>query len=404
MATGVRSVAIIGGGIIGLALARELLIRRPGLELTVLEKEPDLALHQTGRNSGVVHAGIYYPPGSLKAKLCVEGMEKLQRYCTDKGLAYSQCGKLVVALTSDEIGPLRALHERAEKNGVRDLALVDVAGIRELEPHATGVMALHSPRTAIVDFAAVTRALAADVEAAGGRIRTGTEVQRIRQTRSRVSLRTTTGTVIVERLVACAGLHSDRVARMAGDSPDPQIVPFRGDYLQLAPHRRHLVRGLIYPVPDPRYPFLGVHLTRRIDGEVLVGPNAVLALAREGYRLGQVSASELVRLARSSGVRHLFAEHWRTGLDEIRRSVSRRAFVAEARRYVPALGVDDVVPGPSGVRAQAVDPDGSLVDDFRITHLGRVTNVRNAPSPAATSSLAIAEVLADAVLGSGSGR
>jgi L-2-hydroxyglutarate oxidase len=393
-------IGVIGGGILGAAVARQLLAERPDNDVTVLEKEDRLAAHQTGRNSGVVHAGLYYVPGSLKARLCRRGMGLLREFCAEHGLAYRRCGKVLVALDGAERDRLDRIHERALANGVPGVRLLSPAQLREIEPHVRGVAGLHSPETAIVDFAAVTRQLAADAEAKGAAILTGAEVTGIRQDDGRtVQLATAGGgRHAFDKVIVCAGLHSDRVARLAGDGADPRIVPFRGEYYLLRPERRGLVRGLVYPVPDPRYPFLGVHLTLRVDGEVLVGPNAILALAREGYRRGTVRAADLAETLTWPGFARLAARHWRTGVREIVGSVSRRAFVNAARRYVPDLTTADVVPGPAGVRAQAVARDGSLVDDFRVNRRGRVVAVRNAPSPGATSSLAIAEHLAGELL------
>ncbi|RAY13537.1 L-2-hydroxyglutarate oxidase [Actinomadura craniellae] len=377
----------MGAGILGLAVARQL--AGSGARVTVLEKEDRVAAHQTGHNSGVAHAGLYYPPGSLKARLCRRGLGLLREYCAERGLPYVECGKVVVARNPAELDRLAEIERRARANGVPGLRRLTADGLREVEPHAAGVAALHSPRTAIVDFAAVARAMAAELD---GAVRTGTAVTRIRRSGDEVVVNEE---FAFDRLVVCAGLWSDRVARLAGDSPGPAIVPFRGEYHRLVPGRTDLVRGLIYPVPDPRYPFLGVHFTRRVDGGVDVGPNAVLALAREGYRRRDVRPAELWETLRWPGFRRLAARHWRTGLREMYGSAVRRAFVAEARSFVPELRVADVTPAPAGVRAQAVDLDGSLVDDFRIGRIGPVITVRNAPSPAATSSLAIAEHLAE---------
>ncbi|HZB77487.1 MAG TPA: L-2-hydroxyglutarate oxidase [Solirubrobacteraceae bacterium] len=394
-------VAIVGGGILGLALARLVVRERPDAGVLVLEKERDVALHQTGRNSGVVHAGLYYEPGSLKARLCRRGAGLLRAYCADHGLAYDECGKVVVATEEAELERLARLHARAVANGVPGAGLVDGTRLRQLEPHAAGLAALHSPHTAIVDFAAVARALADDVRAGGGELRLGVEVARVRDdpgARPRAEL--ADGTVVeADAIVVCAGLHADRLARASGQPDDPRIVPFRGEYWALRPERTELVRGLIYPVPDPALPFLGVHLTRRVDGTVLIGPNAVLALAREGYRRRDVDLAEAAGTLRWSGTRRLARRHWRAGAAELARSASRRAFVHAARRYVPALRARDVVPAAAGVRAQAVGADGRLLDDFRLATSGRVTWVRNAPSPAATSSLAIAEELLDRIAG-----
>jgi len=367
--------------------------------VTLLEKEDRLAAHQSGHNSGVVHAGIYYPPGSLKATLCRRGVGLLREFCEEHALAYDRCGKLLVALDETEQQRLPALRDRATANGVPGIRLLAARELTTVEPHVRGVAGLHSPDTAIVDFAAVTRQLGAEVETLGGTVRLARRVTGIEQNAREVLVRTNDGDLVVDGVVLCAGLHADRLAQLAGDDADPRIVPFRGEYLLLRPERRTLVRGLIYPVPDPRYPFLGVHLTRRCDGEVLVGPNAVLALAREGYRRRDVDVADIADMARQQGFRRMAAAHWRTGVRELAGSASRRAFVRMARRYVPELTVRDVVPGPTGVRAQAIGADGALVDDFWISRRGRVTAVRNAPSPGATSSLAIAEHVVNQFLG-----
>jgi (S)-2-hydroxyglutarate dehydrogenase len=395
----VTRIGVVGAGILGLAVARKLVATRPGVTVTVLDKEDRIAAHQTGHNSGVAHAGLYYAPGSMKARLCRQGIERLKEFCADRGLPYDECGKLVVARSDAELPKLHDIQRRATENGVPGLRLLDRRGLQEIEPHASGVAALHSPHTAIVDFTAVARAYADDITGGGGELRLGCEVTGIRRAgeRVRLTVRGQNGLgeeLEVDRLIVCAGLHTDRVARLAGDADGPAIVPFRGEYYRLIPSRTDLVRGLIYPVPDPRYPFLGVHFTRRVGGGVDIGPNAVLALAREGYRRRDVHLPDLWETLRWPGFRRLAREHWRTGLKEMYGSVSRRAFLAEARSYVPELSVADVEPAPAGVRAQAVDPDGSLVDDFRIGRLGPIVTVRNAPSPAATSSLAIADHIA----------
>ncbi|MGW5262685.1 L-2-hydroxyglutarate oxidase [Microbispora sp. NPDC004025] len=385
-------IGIVGAGILGLAVARQM--ARAGAEVTVLEKEPRVAAHQTGRNSGVVHAGIYYQPGSLKATLCREGAAMLREYCAEHGLPYDEVGKLVVASTRAELPGLRRIAERARENGVPGIAQLDAIGLREVEPYAVGVAAIHSPHTAITDFSAVARRLAADVAEAGGSVRLSRPVRAIRQTTDGVAVAAGPERLTFDRLISCAGLGSDRVADLAGASGDVRIVPFRGEYYRLAGSARDLVSGLIYPVPDPRYPFLGVHLTRRIDGEVLVGPNAVPALALEGYSWRRVSARDLRGILSWPGTRRMAAEHWRTGLREVYGSLAKRAFVSAARRYVPALSSADLVRTEGGVRAQAVSRDGGLLDDFVIDVRGRIVLVRNAPSPAATSSLAIARHIA----------
>jgi L-2-hydroxyglutarate oxidase LhgO len=383
---------VIGAGILGLAIARRLLELVPDASVTVLEKEAVVGAHQTSHNSGVVHAGLYYAPGSLKATLCRRGMTLLRDYCAERGLPYEECGKLVVARDAVELALLDGIEARATANGVPGLRRLSGGELREVEPHVTGVAALHSPRTAIADFGAVARAFAADVEAERGTLLLGQEVTGIAPAGSQIRVRASGGAEYAfDRLVICAGLQADRVARLAGDDGGPAIIPFRGEYLRLRPARSELVRGLIYPVPDPALPFLGVHFTRRVDGTVDIGPNAVLALAREGYGRREIVPRDVADTLRWPGFRRLARRHWRTGVRELHGSLSRRAFLREARAFVPALRDDDVEPAPAGVRAQAVDRDGTLVDDFRISRLGRVVAVRNAPSPAATSSLAIAE-------------
>jgi L-2-hydroxyglutarate oxidase LhgO len=382
-------VGIIGAGLIGLATARQL--AQAGIPVLVWEKEAMIARHQSGHNSGVVHAGIYYQPGSAKAKNCRRGVELLRPYCAERGLPWDERGKLVVARDEIETQRLREIERRSRANGVPGVRWLDGPDIRALEPGVAGVAALLSPTTAIVDFPAIARAYAGDVTAAGGQILTNSPVSTISRHGEDVRVVTPGGTHTVSQLVICAGLQTDLLARAAGDEAAPEIIPFRGEYLRLRPEVRQTVHHLIYPVPDPAYPFLGVHLTPRIDGEVDLGPNAVLALAREGYGWRNVSAEQLSRLARSAAFRRLAQKNWRAGLREMHGSLSRRAFLAEARTYLPWLESGHVVTAPAGVRAQAVDADGSLVDDFRIHRIGPVTAVRNAPSPAATASMAIAE-------------
>ncbi|MGE3619563.1 MAG: L-2-hydroxyglutarate oxidase [Acidimicrobiia bacterium] len=388
-------VVVIGAGILGLATARELLARRPGLGLAVLDKEDAVATHQTGHNSGVVHAGLYYAPGSRKAELCRRGSGAVVRFCEAHDIPVEMCGKLVVATEESELGRFEDLRARATANEVPGLEVLGPRGIADHEPHAVGLRALWSPATGIVDFARVARAMADDVAAAGGSVLLGRPVTGVDRRRGEIVLETPAGSVAAAHVVSCTGLQSDEVARLLGDPGTERIVPFRGDYYALVGPARDLVRGLIYPVPDPRFPFLGVHLTKRIDGEVLAGPNAVLALAREGYRRRDFATADVRATLANPGFRRLAARHWRYGLGEAWRDVSRRAYVRSLQRYVPELVASDLGPGPSGVRAQALDPDGTLVDDFRLGGDDRVLTVRNAPSPAATASLAIAEVLAD---------
>jgi L-2-hydroxyglutarate oxidase LhgO len=392
---GIERIGVIGAGIVGLAVARRLGQVYQGAQITVVDKETSVGTHQTGHNSGVVHAGIYYAPDSLKATLCTRGSALLREYCQDRGIAFQVCGKLVVAIDQGEVGALRRIEERATKNQVPELRRVDAAKIREIEPHAVGVAALHSPRTAITDYPAIARAYADDVIAASGRILLGQAVESIVRVAGQVRVRVGQQELEFDRLVICAGLQSDLVAEQAGDDPEPAIVPFRGEYYRLVESRRYLVNGLIYPIPDPHYPFLGIHFTRRIDGGVEVGPNAVLALAREGYLRRNVAPREVWSMLRWPGFQKLARAHWKMGLSEMVGSASTTQYLKRAQAYVPELRADDVVRAGAGVRAQAVDRDGSLVDDFRIHRLGPVLAVRNAPSPAATSSLAIAEYVCE---------
>lgn len=394
-------VAIVGGGIVGVAVAREVLARHPDAAVTLFEKEDRLAAHQTGRNSGVVHAGLYYQPGSAKALLCRRGVGLLEDFCAQRSIPRISCGKVLVALDDVERERLTGIEERANANGVPGVRIIGPDELRELEPHVRGVAALHSPSTSIVNYAQVTEALAEDATAAGAVVRLSHEVTGLHSRGKEVLLtaRTADGTEVsaFDRVVACGGLQSDRLAELAGDGPDPVIMPFRGEYYALKPQRRNLVNGLVYPVPDPRYPFLGVHLTPRVDGEVLVGPNAVLALAREGYTWRTASVPDLLGVARTPAFWRFARQHWRTGIREMYGSVSKRRFIAAARAYVPELDDDDVVPGPAGIRAQALDADGGLVDDFRISVRDRIVVLRNAPSPAATSALAIAEHIVQSI-------
>jgi len=391
-------VAVVGAGLVGLALARQL--AQSGHDVTVFEKEGEVAVHQSGHNSGVVHAGLYYLPGSLKATLCRRGVGLLRTFCAEHQLEYREIGKTVVARNTLEVERLRELHERANRNAVPGLRWLDPDGLREIEPNVRGAAALHSPMTAIVDYRAVARAMADDVARAGGAVRFNAAVSGLARSGTAATVRAGAQTARFAKVILCAGLQSDLLARLAGDARGPVIIPFRGEYYRLAPERAGLVRGLVYPVPDPAYPFLGVHLTPRVDGTVDIGPNAVLATAREGYRRRDVDLRELAEIVRWPGSRRLFRNHWRAGVRELRGSLSTRAFIAAARAYVPDLTVRDVRPAPAGVRAQAVDRDGSLVDDFRISRLGPVIAVRNAPSPGATSSLAIAQYIVERLDGS----
>jgi L-2-hydroxyglutarate oxidase LhgO len=390
--------AIVGGGILGLATALRLLETRPDLRVAVIEKEADLGLHQTGRNSGVIHAGLYYAPGSSKARLCRSGKAALERSCEEHDVPFERCGKLVVALDRSELGRLTHLSERGTANGIRGLGELEPAAFREIEPHAAGIRALHVAETGIVDFGRVARAYADEIRMRGATIALGRRVTAIRSGPREVALETTRGPVLTSHLIACAGLQSDRLAAMTGETSGARIVPFRGDFAVLRPAARGLVRGLIYPIPDPGFPFLGVHLTRRINGEVWAGPNAVLAFARERYGRFAVDGRDLAETLRYPGFRRLARRHWRAGLGELGRDWWRPAFVRACQRLVPDLDPNDVGWGPSGIRAQAVFPDGSLADDFDLGHGERVLHVRNAPSPGATASLAIGGMLPEQAL------
>jgi L-2-hydroxyglutarate oxidase LhgO len=388
---------VIGAGILGLAVSRELLSRYPRLRLAVLDKEPAVGQHQSGHNSGVLHSGIYYAPGSLKAKLCVQGQTEVYAYCEQKGIPTDRCGKVIVASSEAEVPRLENLLQRGLANGVQGLEIIGPERLREIEPHCVGVKALLSPNTGIVDFNRVVKAYAEDVVAAGGEVLPGYGVQAISDRPGRVMLQTTAGEIETQHVIACAGLHADRVARLSGGPSDPRIVPFRGDYWVLRPDRRYLAKNLIYPVPDPSFPFLGVHFTRRMDdGSVWLGPNAVLAFSREGYGRLDLRPRDLGEALAYRGFLKLARKFWQTGMQEMVRDFSKEAFLKSLQVYVPELTLADLLPGPSGVRAQALGPDGTLVDDFVFnTQTNRVVHVRNAPSPGATSSMAIGRTIAD---------
>jgi L-2-hydroxyglutarate oxidase len=391
-------VVIVGGGIVGLATAYRLVEARPGLRIAILEKEAELATHQSGHNSGVLHSGLYYPPGSLKARLCREGKAAVEAFAEAHAIPFERCGKLVVALDERELERLAALRDRAIANGVPGLEEVGPERIRELEPHAAGIRGLWSPETGIIDFRRVALAMAEDLRAQGVTILTGREVRGLDERADEVIVTTPGEELQAALVVACAGLQADRVAAFSGAGDGPRIVPFRGDYYTLTVDARDLVRGLIYPVPDPRFPFLGVHFTKRIDGEVWAGPNAVLAFAREGYRRRDIRLLELLSTVTDRGFLRLASRYLRTGLGEMWRDWWKPAFVRELQRYVPEIRSDQLVFGPSGVRAQALARDGTLVDDFVLGGGARILHVRNAPSPAATSSLAIGGMLATTAL------
>lgn len=387
-------VCVIGGGIVGLATAHALAERFEGIEIAVLEKEGSVGYHQTGHNSGVLHSGLYYKPGSLKATLCVDGQRRMAAFCEQHEIAFERSGKVVVASTDDEIPAMEELHRRGEANGLVGIRRLSASEIPEYEPEVTGVAALHVPEAGVVDYPAVAITLASLLP---GEVHTGAEVTGIRRGSDGIELETPGGTVRSKVLVNCAGLHSDRVARMAGIEPPVKIVPFRGEYYTLTAEAASLIRALVYPVPDPRFPFLGVHFTRRIDGTVEVGPNAVLALGREHYRGARPNWSDVWETLRYSGFLRLVRRYWRTGAAEAWRSARRSTYARSARALVPRIRAEHLVPGGAGIRAQAVTPDGALLDDFSIIEDDRAVHVLNAPSPGATASLAIGEHIAGVV-------
>lgn len=391
-------VVIVGAGIVGLTTARAIAAARPDLEIVLLDKEPTIARHQTGSNSGVIHSGIYYKPGSLKARLTVTGKAELEAYCRDKGVPFETCGKVVVATRPDEVSQLDVLLERAAANGV-PAQRIGVERLRELEPNVDGIDALHVGSTGIVDYPVLCDWLADDLRGAGHEIRLGAEVIGLAEEDRGVVVDCGEAYLTAKVLVNCAGLHSDRIANMApGSHTDIRIMPFRGEYYKLVPHRRHLVNNLIYPVPDARFPFLGVHFTRMIRGGIEAGPNAVPALAREGYRWGDVDRADLREILGARSSRILARKYWRTGVGEIYRSVSKKAFLTALQRLVPDVRDEDLVRAGAGVRAQAIGADGALLDDFAFTETARMVHVINAPSPAATASFAIGREIATKVL------
>lgn len=389
-------VAIVGGGIIGLSTAYRLQQRLPGVSLTIIEKERSVAHHQTGHNSGVLHSGIYYKPGSLRAENCRLGKLAMEAFCTQEGVPFELCGKVIVATEPSELESLQRIFERGQANGVR-CEMIDAARLRELEPHARGVQAIHVPDAGIVDYRQVCERLAEKIEAAGGRIFLSSKVTRLLRRGSRMIVETTEGDVEARLVVNCAGLYSDRVTWMSGQHPDAQIVPFRGEYFELKPSAQHLCRGLIYPVPDPDFPFLGVHFTRMIHGGVECGPNAVFSFSREGYYKTSFNLFDTIESLTYPGFIRLMLRHWDAGLAEVWRSMSKRAFVDALQQLVPEIQREDLVPAPAGVRAQALTRDGRLVDDFLILENDLTINVCNAPSPAATASLNIGNLIVDKV-------
>ena len=392
-------VIVIGGGIVGLAVAREAACRFPQMRVLVLEKEARVGSHQSGHNSGVIHSGVYYKPGSIKARTCVEGAAAMVEFCREHGVPYEVCGKVIVATSQEELPRLKDLLARGQANGVPGLRMLGPEELREIEPHATGVAALHVPGTGVTDYAKVCEKYAELLQTQGGAVRTGSAVTGVRQSSSEVVLENTTGEVTAQWVINCAGLFSDRIARMAGERPEVQIVPFRGEYYDLVPARAELVRALIYPVPDPRFPFLGVHFTRRIYGTVDAGPNAVLAFKREGYRARDFSLRDTWESLTFAGFWRVAAKHWRMGTDEARRATSMASFVAGLQRLVPAVQDEDLVPGGSGVRAQAIHRSGALVDDFQFSQGERMLHLYNVPSPAATASLAVGRAVVEMAAG-----
>jgi L-2-hydroxyglutarate oxidase len=390
-------IAVIGGGIVGLSLAMQASERFPRLRVVVLEKEAAVARHQTGHNSGVIHSGVYYKAGSLKARLCVAGAREMVEFCSQHGIPYEICGKLIVAVDTEEAVRLEELNARGVANGLGGLCLLDRQAMLEVEPHVGGVRALHVPSTGITDYAAVAAKYAEIATERGTEVKTNAAVTGFQRASAAkpsaasdaVVIHTRAGDFSARYVVNCAGLYSDRVARLAGHDPGMLIVPFRGEYYDLEPARQSLVRGLIYPLPDPRYPFLGVHFTRRIHGTVDAGPNAVLAFRREGYRWRDFDFSEALEVARDKGFRAMARQHWKNGLVEFRRSLRKREFVRSCQRLLPEVRMEDMTRGGAGVRAQAISPDGSMVEDFHFVARERFLHVLNVPSPAATASLPI---------------
>lgn len=388
-------ITIVGAGIVGLATAREFLARDPRLRLIVVEKEVEIASHQSGHNSGVIHAGVYYKPGSLKAKLCVAGHREMIVFCRERGLPFDVCGKVIVALNESELPRLHDLYDRGVANGAQGLELIGPERLREIEPHAAGIKAIYSPTTGIADYKAVARAYAEDIQRCGGEIVTATAIIGLETRADRTVLHATRCDFESKLVITCGGLYSDKLAKMTAPDSTVKIVPFRGSYYNLRPEKRSMIRGLIYPVPDPRFPFLGVHFTRVMNGEVWVGPNAVLAFAREGYTRWKIRPGELAETLTFPGFWKMARKYWRSGLAEMYRDYVKAAYVKTAQAYVPDITAADLLDGPSGVRAQALDSTGNLVDDFLITRGDHVIHVQNAPSPAATSSLVIAKMIVD---------
>ena len=388
-------IAIIGGGIIGLSTAMHILQKRPTLKVVVVEKENTLAKHQTGNNSGVIHSGIYYKPGSWKSEFCVSGVTKIKEFCDDNEIEYVECGKTIVATSENELGRLQDLYERGQANGVPGLEMIGPERLQEIEPHVAGVQALWSPKTGIVDYVKITNRYADIFQENGGSVLLNTMVQNIDVREGEINIDTNNGTLNTKHVINCAGLYSDKVAEMMGQDIGVHIIPFRGEYYKLSSSAEHLVKGLIYPVPDPRFPFLGVHYTRNIHGYVEAGPNAVLAFQQEGYKKTDINVGELSRTFMFPGFWKMLKNNWKTGMSELYRSYNKNKFVSDLQRLIPSIESDSLVAGGAGVRAQAVDKTGFLLDDFKIVETSNSLHVINAPSPGATSSLAIGEHLSD---------
>lgn len=387
-------VIVIGGGIVGLATAYKLLEQKPGLKLRILEKEKSIGLHQSGHNSGVIHSGIYYKPGSMKAKNCRRGVRELLLFCDKFNVQYDLCGKVIVAVNSEEVNRLNALYKRGLENGISDVRIIDSQGLKDLEPHATGIKAIHVPSMGIINYTSVVKELAKQIIKRGGKIKTKATVKGFVRKASECIVNTQTCDYPTGLVINCSGLYSDKIAQLAGENSSISIIPFRGEYYVLKPESRHLVNSLIYPVPDPRFPFLGVHFTRKIDGSIEAGPNAVLATAREGYRRRDFSFQETWELLTNPGFWKIGRNYWKTGMGEYTRSLFKPLFVKALQHLVPAIQGSDLVPGGSGVRAQAMDKTGKLLDDFCIVQSERFIHVLNAPSPAATASFAIGSIIA----------
>ncbi|MEZ6116747.1 MAG: L-2-hydroxyglutarate oxidase [Pirellulaceae bacterium] len=394
MAQTETDVVIIGGGIVGLATAYQLIMRFPRLQITLLEKEREVGMHQTGHNSGVLHSGIYYKPGSLKAKNCRDGKVAMEQFCTDHGIEFDRCGKVIVATSDNELDSLQRIYERGQANGIR-CELIDQARLAELEPHAAGIKAIHVPETGIVNYGQVCLKLAQIIQHKGATVELSSAVQQIHRSSERATVVTSRDEIRTRWIINCAGLHSDRISKLSGQDPHAKIVPFRGEYYVLKPEAYRLCKNLIYPVPNSNFPFLGVHFTRMIDGSVECGPNAVLAFAREGYRMLDINVYDLFESLTYPGFLKLAAKYWRVGAGEIWRSISKPAFVKALQRLIPEIRSDQLESAPAGVRAQAVSADGNMVDDFLILDADRIINVCNAPSPAATSSLNIGQSIVD---------